>query len=648
PATLVVTFLAMDVAGQSLNLMSLGGMAVAIGLVIDDAIVVVEAVMRHIEEGRSREEAVAGALREMTGPVIGTTVTSVVVFLPLAFLSGIAGKFFAALAMTLAAAVLVSMLFALFILPLMAARWLRAAGGARAGVLKDRLGAGYSRGLERVLGRPRLAWTTLALALGAGGAIAARIPSGFLPEMDEGAFVVDYFLPAGTSLAATDAAALRIEETLRRDPAVATWTRRTGAELGPVTATQMSRGDIAVRLKPRRERPDAEEVISRLRRQLDAEMPAVRIEFVQILEDVLNDLSGNPRPLEVRLLGEDQAVLSRLALEVEHRLDGTPNLVDYYRGVEDETPLLRYRPDSDAAGRAGLSPEDVADDLATALRGSVVGTVPHLDRLVPVRVRFPDDVRFSPEAMGSLPIALGASVVPVARLARPVEERSASTLYRENLSPAALASGDVEGGDLGGLTRSVTARLRGLPLPAGYRLEIGGRAESQARAFREILLVLGLGVLVVFAVLVAQFRSARAALLVLFTVPPALGGGILFLAVTGVPLNVSSLMGLVLLVGLVVKNGILLVGSAIGRIDAGEPLGGALLFAGRRRLRPILMTTLCTIFGLLPLAFSLGAGSELQRPLAVAVIGGLLFSTAATLFLLPALAGTFLKARRTS
>ena len=309
------------------------------------------------------------------------------------------------------------------------------------------------------------------------------------------------------------------------------------------------------------------------------------------------------------------------------------------------TPLGRYAPDSDAAVRAGLTIADVADDLETALRGRVVGAVPRLDRLVPVRVRFPDDVRFRPEALRSLPIALGASVVPVSRLARAVAERGPSQLYRENLSPVALPSADVEGGDLGGLVRAVTSRLSGLRLPAGYRLEIGGRAESQARAFGEILLVLGLGVLVVFAVLVAQFRRARAALLVLLTVPPALAGGILFLAVTGVALNVSSLMGLVLLVGLVVKNGILLVESALGRLEAGDALRSALLFAGRRRFRPILMTTLCTVFGLLPLAFSLGAGSELQRPLAVAVIGGLLFSTAATLFLLPALAGSFLRAQ---
>jgi CzcA family heavy metal efflux pump len=647
PATLVVTFLAMELGGQSLNLMSLGGMAVAIGLVIDDAIVVIEAVMRHVEEGLPAPEAVAKALGEMTGPVIGTTVTTVVVFLPLAFLSGLAGTFFTALAATLAAAVLMSMLFALFILPLLAARGIRAAnrhGAPDAG----RLASGYTRWLGKALGRPRLAWLALLVVIGAAAAVAGRIPSGFLPEMDEGAFVIDYFLPAGASLEETDASALRIEAALREDPAVATWTRRTGAELGPVTATLMNRGDIAVQLLPRRRRPEAEEVMERLRDRLGTEMPNVRIEFVQILEDVLNDLSGNPRPLEVRLLGEDQAVLSRLAADVEKRLDGTPHLVDYYRGVEDEVPLLRVAPDSDAAVRAGLLPADVADDLETALRGSVVGTVPYFDRLVPVRVRFPDEVRYDPAMLASLPIALGEAAVPIARLAHPAFERGASTLYRENLSPAAIASGDVQGGDLGGLVRQVSARLKGIDLPRGYRLEIGGRAESQERAFREILLVLGLGVLVVFAVLVGQFQSARAALLVLLTVPPALGGGILFLAATGVPLNVSSLMGLVLLVGLVVKNGILLVGSALGRMDTGATPHEALQFAGRRRLRPILMTTLCTVFGLMPLAFSIGAGSELQRPLAVAVVGGLLFSTAATLFLLPAIAVPFLRGARTS
>jgi multidrug efflux pump subunit AcrB len=642
PVTLLVTFLAIDLTGQTLNLMSLGGMAVAIGLVIDDAIVVVEAITRRIDEGEIPAAAVRGGLAEMTAPVVGTTITTVVVFAPLALLSGLVGSFFAALALTLVSAVLISLLFAIFVLPLLAERFLRKRPAARAAPARG-LGARYVRILRGSLRRPALLALGTATVVLAGGVLSTRIPSGFLPEMDEGAFVLDYFLPAGTSLEATDAAALRIEAILGRTDGVDTWSRRTGAELGPVTATQLNRGDIAVLLKPRGARREAEEVIDEVRGRVEHELPGVRVEFVQILEDVLNDLAGNPRPLEVRILGEDQAVLSRLADEVERRLQDVPHMVDYYRGVEGQVPMLHYAVQGDAAQRAGLSAAEVGEDLATALRGSEVGSVPRLDRLVPVRVRFPDTVRFRREALASWPIALGPSVAPISALARVVEGTGDSVLLRENLSPAAVATCDVEGGDLGALVKEVGRRLRGLVLPPGYRFEVGGRAESQARAFRQLMVVLALGIVAVFAVLVAQFRAGRAALLVLLAVPPALAGGILFLAVTRVPLNVSSLMGLVLLVGLVVKNGVLLIDVALERLRDGMPLAVALAGAGRRRLRPILMTTLCTIFGLLPLALSLGAGSELQRPLAVAVIGGLLFSTVATLFMLPALAEFFLR-----
>jgi len=641
PFALLATFLAMDLLGETLNLMSLGGMAVAIGLVIDDAIVVVEAVARRLEHGEDPATATREALEEMTGPVTGTTVTTVIVLAPLAFLAGLTGRFFAALALTLGSAVALSLAFALLVLPLLAARFLRP--GARRAARRDRMSARYAAALRRFVKHPALAVGVLAVSLVAAAVAYRLVPSGFLPKMDEGAFVLDYFLPAGTSLQATSRAALQVEDVLRDTEGIAGWTRRTGAELGPVTATEMNTGDIAVILKPRGQRPGAEEVIETVRERLEGTLPGVRVEFVQILEDVLNDLAGNPRPLEVRFLGEDQRVLAQLAESAEERLKDVPHLVDYYRGVEDEAPVFRFAVDSGAAVRAGLTPADVGEDLATAFRGNLVGSVPRLDRLVPVRVRFPDEVRFQPDALQAAPLALAATVAPIGSLARGILERRPSVLFRENLSPAAIASADVEGGDLGAVAREVRKRVRGLELPLGYRVEVGGQAESQAAAFTQLLVVLGLGLLAVFSVLVAQFRSARAALLVLVSVPPALAGGILFLALTRTALDVSSMMGLVLLVGLVVKNGILLVEHAIVRGEAGESSLHAFRQAGRRRLRPILMTTLCTLFGLLPLAFSIGAGSELQRPLAVAVIGGLLFSTATTLFLLPAVAARFLK-----
>ena len=681
PTTLIATFLAMAAFGQTLNLMSLGGMAIAIGLVIDDAIVVIEAIVRRIEEGADPNTAAREGLTEMLSPVVGTTVTTVVVLAPLAFLSGIVGSFFTALAVTLASAVMISLFFALFLLPILASRVLRArtglgspspadAGGSwksherrtdrgdpatggrpsarlspsarRRERGRETLSLRYAAALKSVLHRRKLALLLVAVALVAGVVLFRTIPSGFLPDMDEGSFVLDYFLPAGTSLEATSAAALHAERILASTPGIAVWARRTGTELGPLAATEFNSGDIQVLLQPRGTRRGAEEIIGEVRRRVETELPGVRVEFIQILEDVLNDLSGAPRPIEIKILGEDQSVLERLAGEVEKRLDGAPNLLDYYAGFEARSPMLRYVIDAGAAARNGLTPADVLDDLGTALHGTVVGAIPRFDRLVPVRVRLGDEFRFRPDALASTPFAIGSSIVPLSRLAPPVRETVPSVLYRENLSPVAPASCDVEGGDIGGLAREIDRRLAGLTLPAGYRIEIGGRVESQARAFAQILSILAFGLFAVFAVLVAQLRSARAALLVLLTVPPALVGAVVLLAATGVPLNVSSMMGVVLLVGLVVKNGILLVQHALLKTRAGVPAGAAIVSAGRRRLRPILMTTLCTIFGLLPLAFSFGAGSELQRPLAVVVIGGLAFSTVATLFVLPTLAGALL------
>jgi multidrug efflux pump subunit AcrB len=651
PTALIATFLAIDLSGETLNLMSLGGMAIAIGLVIDDAIVVVEAIALRLESGDAPHDAVTHALHEITGPVVGTTITTVVVLAPLAFLSGLVGRFFSALAITLGSAVLFSLVFAIVILPIPAARFMRARKTAPGSKPAARGMNAYVRALTATLGHPWIAAVVVTVAVALAAIFAMRIPSGFLPEMDEGAFVIDYFMPAGTSLEATDAVALRIEKVLAGVPGVVRWTRRTGAELGPITATETNSGDIAVALAPRKSRPDAEEMIDDVRERLEAAVPEARIEFVQILEDVLNDLSGAPRPIEVRTSGEDPAILRTIGQDISRRLEGTPSLVDFYDGIEAEVPIREYRVNPEIAVHAGLAPADVAANLAIALHGTVVGAVPRFDRLVPVRARFPDEIRFDPARLDAAPIAVSGAELPLGSFATGVMTKGASLLRRENLQPTINATADVEGSDLGGLTREVRHRLEGLNVPAGYNVTVGGLAESQAKAFRQLGTVALIGVVIVFAVLVAQFRSARAALLVLLTIPPAVAGGLTALAVTRTNLDVSSLMGLVLLVGLVVKNGILLIGAALTRMEEGIAVPEALLAAAERRFRPIIMTTACTIFGLIPLAFGLGPGSELQRPLAVVVIGGLVVSTAATLLALPALAELVLRgetSRRTA
>jgi multidrug efflux pump subunit AcrB len=341
PLTLGATFLVIALFGQTLNLMSLGGMAVAIGLVIDDAIVIVEAIGRRLEEGAAPREAAEEGTRTMFAAVLGTTATTVVVFIPLAWLHGVVGRFFSALAFTLCVAVVLSFAVAVVVIPLAAARWLPA-GTSRP---PARYVHAYGRLLSFSVRRRAVGWVLVAVFVALGVVSALEVPTGFLPSMDEGAFVLDYFCPAGTSLADTDRVARKIEAILRQDEDVATFSRRTGAELGPPAATEVSRGDIMVRLRGKGRTRALDDVISDLRGRVTREVPEARTEFLEVLQDVLNDLSGAPRPIEIKLLGEDYGVLRALAKEVAGRIEDVPGLVDLFPGFAGETPELSFRID---------------------------------------------------------------------------------------------------------------------------------------------------------------------------------------------------------------------------------------------------------------------------------------------------------------
>jgi CzcA family heavy metal efflux pump len=633
PLTLGATFIPIGLFGQSLNLMSLGGLAVAIGLVIDDAIVVVEGIERRMEAKESPDDAAAKGTGALLAALIGTTATTVVVFVPLAWLEGVVGRFFASLAVTLSAAVILSLAVALTVVPLTMA------------ILKpkprassdSRLAETYARLLKPLLERPAIVAVLVAALLAIGVVSALEVPTGFLPAMDEGAFVLDYFLPAGTSLRDTDAVALKIERVLQATPEVATYSRRTGAELGPAAATEVSRGDIMVRLKRERHK-SADEVIADVRGRVAKEVPEARTEFIQVLQDVLNDLAGTPRPLELKLFGDDYATLREKAVEIEERIHDVEGLVDLYRGFEGTAPELELRVDSAAAARAGTTALQVTEDLDAALHGVVAATLRRPLRPIGIRVRYPDTVRFDPEAVEQLPLLLAeGSATRVSAVAQPTPRASETSLLRESLRPVVILSADHEGRDLGSVVKDVQARLKGLKLPEGYHLELGGQYEGQQETQRALLAVMGFGLAIVLVVLLAQFRRATLAVLVLLTVPLAVVGALLTLWATQTTLDASSLMGCVLLVGLVVKNGILLLEQYEHARAAGVPVADALVSAGRVRVRPILMTTLATIVGLFPLALGIGSGAEVQRPLAIAVIGGLAISTGISLFVLPAL-----------
>lgn len=659
PLTLAISVFAMYLLGQTFNLMTLGAMAIAIGLVIDDSVVITENIVRHLQLTSDRHEAIRAAVQELIWPVTTSTLTTVVVFLPLRLLAGVVGQFFAALSITLTIAVMVSLLLALSIIPLMADQFLREKDtgrepdGAKAqpspakrhGVLYrigeslNALSRRYEATLERLLHHPRLMLVAGGILI-LGGVFAYRfVGTGFLPNMDEGAFVLDYFTPGGTALSETDRELHIVERILAGTPEIVGTSRRTGAELG-LFATQQNTGDVVARLKPHSQRSRTIfEVIDEVRVKVNAAVPRLQIDFVQILSDIINDLAGSARPIEIKLFGADLAQLETYARAIEPKLTSVPGLVDLFNGVSEPSAELTMQVNAAEANRAGLTADQISAAAMGALLGSPAGQVRLDDRSIGVRVRAPDTVRYNPNRLRALPILARqtGAIVPLGTLATFTPTETRAELLREDQQQMIAMTADVSGSSLGNVVNGVKQVLASQAPPAGVRLELGGQYASQQEAFRGFLIVLGLAVACVVTVMVLQFQSFIEPLVVLLAAPLSFVGAMLMLLLTGTPLNVSSFMGLILLVGLIVKNGIILLDFTRHRMTEGVPLDRALVEAGGVRLRPILMTTLCTLFGLLPLSLGLGAGSEMQRPLALAVIGGLALSTPITLFVVPTL-----------
>ena len=644
PLTIAGTFAGLALLGDSLNLMSLGGLAVAIGLIIDDAVVVVENVERNLalHPAEPPAEVIRRGTDEIIAPVAGSTLTTVVVFTPLGLLEGVVGQFFKSFSLALAISVLLSLVIAMALIPNLAGEWL-SRRGHRVAEARPRFRLSLEpllRLYERAL-RGLLARRALAGLIAAGAAVllivlSRTIGTGFMPDMDEGGFILDYWAPTGSSLAETDQLVGRIERILRADPDIAGFTRRTGSELG-FFATAPTRGDMTVLLAPRSRRAGVYEVMNRVRERVETEVPAVRVRFMQILADLIGDLAGDPVPVEIKLFHPDLATAERSSRAVAAAVDSVPGLVDLFDGVQGYLPELRVDLDPVRVARLGLTVGEAAEQARGAMFGAEAGAVREPDRLVPIRVRLPDSLRLDPGVLSRLPILGPGGWAPLGGLGRVHDTADAAELTRENLRPYTAVSADVDPGasSLGTVMTNVRRRLDGMPLPPGVVLEYGGQYARQRESFAQLLLVFGLGAGAVLLVMVAQFGGFRGPLAIMLAAPLGLTGALLALYATGVPFNVSSFMGLILLIGLIVKNGIILLDAAHHFRDSGLDPREALLRAGRLRLRPILMTTLCTLAGLFPLALGFGAGAELQRPLAIAVLGGLTLSTLVTLLLLP-------------
>jgi len=609
--------------------------------VIDDAIVVVENIYTHMSRGQSRSEAVQSAVSEITVPIIGSTITPVVVFLPLTLLTGVTGVFFRSLALTMAVALLTSLVLALAFTPVLAERFVRAKPGEDAGdeVPHGRVLGAIIRRYETVLGvaldRRWIVGLTIVLVLAGSYALYNVLGSEFLPEFDESAFILDYLAPPGSSLAETDRMLQHVEELLMNTPEVESYSRRTGLEMG-LFVTEPNTGDIAVKLKPDHKR-STQEVIGELRGEIAESVPTLDTEFVGIVPDVIGDLQGNPEPIEVKLFSEDAAALQSAADEVETAIKKVPGVVDTLNGVVISGPAVTFRIDPLRASQFGVTANDVASTITTAMSGDASSSILQQDRLIKVRVIFPANVRTSLDNVKALQVrSSSGQLFRLDQVADIDIDKGQAEIERENLRQMLAVTGRLEGSDLGTAIRQIREQLaKDVKLPPGMTVEFGGLYEEQQSSFRELMMALVLAVMLVFITLLIEFRSFAHPIAIVTGAVLALSGVLLALFITGKTLNVVSLMGMIMIVGIVAKNGILMLDAVEERLAAGDTLREALLRSGRRRFRPVLMTSLAAMLGMLPLALAIGAGSELLQPLAIAVIGGLTMALGLSLIVTP-------------
>lgn len=653
PATIAITLIALAALGQTFNLMTLGGLAAAVGLVIDDAIVVVENIVLHRDSGQSRAEAIRSALHEIRVPLVGSTVTPIVVFLPLITMTGFESTFFRALAVTVGVALLTSLALALTWTPTLSHYFLRRTGRAHAegaeaaqehghatsGVM-GRVTRSYGSAIGFVLTHPFVLAAGCLALVGASFFCYQALGRDLLPAMDEGGFILDYLMPAGSSLVDTNRVLLGVEKILQATPEVQTTSRRTGLQLGLAAVTEANQGDFSVKLKRDRSR-GIEEIISEIRGKVKDKYPQLDVEFIQVLQDMIGDLTDSPEPMEIKLFSPDPKLLAEWAPKVADKVKKIKGVVDVEDGIENTIsgPAIVMNVDPVTAARAGFTPEEVELDASAILQGEPATTpVVVNDRSYTIRVRFPESTRSDLEQIRSTVITSSASgkTATLGSLANFTDEAGQTEIIREDLQRRVAVTGRFDGMSLGTGIEAVQKVVSAMDIPPSIRVVYGGLYAEQQKSFRDFVVVLVLAVVLVFTVLLIEFRTFSAPAAILSSALLSTSGVFVALLITGTSFNISSFMGLIMVIGIVAKNGILLLDA--DQKFRGEGLGAreAMIEAGERRLRPILMTALATMAGMIPLSLKIGQGSEMLAPLAIAVIGGVLASMVLSLIVTPA------------
>ncbi|HEX2975697.1 MAG TPA: efflux RND transporter permease subunit [Bacteroidales bacterium] len=638
PVTILLTIIVLHSIGYTLNIMTFGAIAAAIGLIIDDAVVVVEQIHRTHEEfpDKSSELLVRQAIRYLLPSMIGSSISTIVIFFPFMLLGGVAGAYFNVLTNTMIITLACSFLVTWIGLPVIYL-WFTSLGLVFSGkremktvIVKRRNWVGW------FLARPVISILIIIVLAGAIIFVLPRLETGFLPEMDEGTIVLDYLSPPGTSLDETDAILKEVEKIIVKIPEVETYTRRTGAQMG-FFITEPNNGDYLIQLRDDRKRTTVE-VIDDIRTRVEATQPSLEIDFGQVIGDMLGDLMASVQPIEIKIFGTDQEKLNELGRQVAAQIEAVEGVEDVFDGVVIAGPSIEIIPNQEKLALYGVAPTSLQYQLQTMLEGNVVGSIPEKEQLTAVRMIYPNSTRNNLEHLKNSFVFLpDGKLKSLSSLASFRLREGVAEINRENLKSVALVTARLNNRDLGSAIREIKEKISSsVFLPQGYNIEYGGEYADQQRSFSQLMMILITASLLVFALMLFLFRDFRAALAILFIAVLGTSGSLIALYLTGTPLNVGSYTGLIMIVGIIGENAIFTFQQFTTNRKSGS-VDDSLVFAISTRLRPKLMTALGAITALMPLAVAAGTGAQMHQPLAIAVIGGFIAGLPLLLVVLPSI-----------
>ncbi|MEE1944544.1 efflux RND transporter permease subunit [Pedobacter sp. KR3-3] len=642
PITLCLTIIVLYFIGYSLNIMTLGAIAAAIGLIIDDAIVVVEQIHRTHEEHPEEPTVnlLIRAINYLFPAMLGSSISTIVIFIPFVLMTGVAGSYFQVMTNTMIIALVCSFFVTWIGLPVVYLLLTKNSGkhSLRA---KTKVQEVKSQGWVRYfIQRSWISFAFLALLVLSVVLVFPNLQTGFLPEMDEGSIVLDYASPPGTSLEETDRMLKEVEKKLVKIPEVQAYSRRTGTQMG-FFITEPNTGDYLIQLKPSRTKT-TEEVISEIRSQIESSQPALVIDFGQVIGDMLGDLMSSTQPIEVKVFGNDQATLQALSKKVAAIVSKVNGTADVFDGIVLSGPTVNIQPNFNLLAQYGITPVSFQTQVQTAMQGNLIGDLYDKQLLSPIRMVYPNSRSFGIQDIGRMKLFLpNGTAIPIQQLAKVDIQAGSAEVQRENLQSIGVITARLDNRDLGSAMKDIqTAVSSKVNLPSGYHIEYGGAYKEQQQSFAELLTILIASSLLVFSVILFLFKDFKIAFLILVIAVLGISGSYLALFITHTPLNVGSYTGLIMIVGIIGENAIFTFLQFKESLHE-KNVDDAITYAISTRLRPKLMTALGAIIALMPLALGIGAGAQLHQPLAIAVIGGFIVGLPLLLIALPSLIRKF-------